>query len=126
MVIIFITHVIGWAVAIAMAAFVSNLIVPRFEQSAAEFKLALPLPTALVVQFAVYVRNGTAYPVLTGLAVAHSLAAAAWLSRGGPGRRRLYRLLLTLLLGAVVLFAVLALFLPMIALIDNLAGSSGK
>ena len=41
MVFIFITHVIGWAVAIAMAAFVSNLIVPKFEQSAEENRARL-------------------------------------------------------------------------------------
>ena len=125
-VVIFFTHIVGWAVAIAMAAFVSVYLAPKFEQAAADFKLALPLPSALVLRFAVHVRDGTMYPVLTFLALAHSLAAAAWLSRGGRGRRQLYRLLLTLLLGAVVLFVVLALFLPMVGLMDSLGGASGK
>ena len=122
----FVGHIIGWAIGIGMFAWVSIYIVPRLERTFADYKLALPFPTMVLLRAAASARDGDLYLLLVPLGIAHSLAAAVYLRRAGRGRRMTYRLVLLLLVSALSLFVILGLFLPMVGLINSLSGGAGS
>jgi type II secretory pathway component PulF len=123
---IFAAHVVAWAMGLGMFAWLSVYVVPRYERTIADYKLALPYPTMLLLLAAANARAGGLFVLLVPVAIAHSLAAALWLRRGGRGRRAVYRLVVTLVLGAAVLFVLLGLFLPMVGLWNSLGGAGGS
>ena len=122
----FVGHLVGWAVGLGMFAWLSIYVVPRYERTIADYQLDLPHATKLLLLTAAGVRDGGVFLLLAPLAVAHSLGAALFLRRAGRGRRATYRLVLTFVLGALVLFVVLGLFLPMVSLINSLSGARGS
>src|SRR5258708_3179434 len=115
----------GWAAALMMLWWVSTYIVPKLEQTAADYKLRLPVPTVVVTHVAAGAREGGLFIVLVPLAIGHSVFAALWHRRAGRGQRRAYRLLLFLVVAGVALFVILGLFLPTVGLINSLSGSAG-
>ena len=123
---VFVGHLVAWAVGVGMFAWLSIYVVPRYERTLADYKLALPYPTALLLLAAANARDGRLFLLLGPLAIGHSLAAAAFLRRAGRGRRMTYRLVLFLVLAAVALFVILGLFLPMVGLINSLSGGAGS
>ena len=122
----FASHLVGWALGLGLFAWLSVYVVPRYERSIAEYQLDLPGATRLLLLAAANARHGHIFLLLVPLGIAHALEAAAFLRRAGRGRRAAYRLVLTLVLAAVALFVILALFLPMVALINSLSGAGGS
>ena len=117
-------HLMGWAAGLLMLWWMSVYVIPNFERTAADFKLNLPYATKVVFSIAGRARDGGLFVLLVPLAIGHSVFAALWHRRAGRGPRLVYRLLLFLAVASVTLFVILALFLPMVGLIDGLAGGA--
>jgi hypothetical protein len=119
-----VNHLIGWCVAIALLTWVSVYIVPKFEQTAAEYQVGLPYPTKVLLGITSRARDGVLFVTLVPLAIGHSVGAALWHRRATRGQRLVYRLLVLLMVAAASLFVILGLFLPMIGLINSLSGGA--
>ena len=121
----FFGHLVGWTLGLGLFAWLSVYVVPRYERTIADFQLDLPYASKLLLLAAANARDGGVFLLLVPLGIAHALAAAVFLRRAGRGRRTAYRLVVTLVLGAVVLFVVLALFLPLVGVMNSLGGAGG-
>ena len=101
-------------------------VIPRFEQIFKDFRLDLPGPTKLLLAVSRWFTNdyGWAFSVAACTALAVGLAFLD--ERARRRRRWLYPLLALLLFIGAVVFVILALFLPMISLMDGISGTSKK
>src|SRR6478752_3467993 len=88
----FFGHLVAWGIGLGMFAWLSIYVVPRYERTLADYKLALPYPTTLLLLAAANARDGRLFLLLVPAGIAHSLAAAVFLRRAGRGRRATYRL----------------------------------
>lgn len=125
----FLMHLLIWSLALAVPAVILLFVVPRFEALLRDFKVQLPLVTRLVLQAShalIHQHAWIALPLLPLLlATLSTLASGA--PRDLPELRRSYRLtrlLASLLLAALALLLIAALFLPLVNLIDAVAGTS--
>jgi hypothetical protein len=106
----FASHLSGWAFGAVLLLTPCLFILPRYEPLLAEYRAEVPQATRYALAASRWVRHYGL--LLVPVAVAHSVAVAAWYPRAGLARRRLYRLALTLAACALFGFVILALFLP--------------
>jgi type II secretory pathway component PulF len=118
-------HLIGWALLETLLIVMVTRVLPRFEEIFNDFKLDLPAPTKTLL--ALSRGSGIMLVIVTAaVSIAHAFAAAAWYPHSSRFGRFLYGLVLFLLSAAVIAFVVLALFMPMISLIDGVSGSGSR
>ena len=120
----FASHLSGWVLGSALLMLPCLFILPRYEQTLADFKAEVPAATRFALGAARLFREYGI--VLAPVALAHALIIAFWYPRAGVTTRRVYRLALTLfvcLLFGVVIFA---LFMPMISLTNSLTPGVGR
>jgi type II secretory pathway component PulF len=118
----FFTHLATWAVLAVAYLAVTVLAVPKFEAIFKDFKLDLPLLTKLLLTFSRWPNAILGVMLLVVLAAGDSVCAGFLHRKLSPTARRFYRLAVYLLLAGAVLFLALALLLPLIALMDGIAG----
>jgi type II secretory pathway component PulF len=120
----FARHVTGWVLAGAALLGAVLFILPRFEEQLKDFKIDLPALTKGMLYAARFVR--TAWFLLIPVALAHAALAGLWYPHAGLWARRVYRLLLSLVVCALFAAVILALYQPVVALYDGLAGPRPK
>ena len=122
-----VVHLMGWTLFTTVILLLAVFIVPRFGEIFMDYRLDLPYPTKVLLRVSRFLTDGGAERFLLLLLLpipfVHALAAGLLYPRAGRGRRLMYRLLVTLAITGVVLFVVLALFLPYIALINAVSGN---
>ncbi|HZL38415.1 MAG TPA: hypothetical protein VFC78_24085 [Tepidisphaeraceae bacterium] len=116
-----ISRLIGSYLAYAVVMAVLVGVVPKFSRIFTDFNLALPLPSVLLVRASqlciTHYLWAVLLPVPAGWALLTSMAAGS-----SPSRRRWVRLGAFMLVAAFLIFAILALFMPMISLINGMSG----
>jgi hypothetical protein len=120
----FARHLVGWALAGAALMGAVLFILPRFEEQLKDFRIDLPELTKLVLYSARFLR--TFWFLLVPVAVAHAALVGLWYPHAGLLARRFYRLLLSLVVCLLFAAVILALYQPVVALYDGLAGARPK
>jgi hypothetical protein len=113
---------VRFILAIAVMLFVLLIfltVIPRFERTFADFGIKLPLITQIVLDISRFLQTPLGWVAAAVIACIVGVTVAVL-----PIPRRWLRLLVILLLAMVVISLALAVFLPMIQLIDNI--SAGK
>ena len=123
----FLSPFLSFGTLFGIIALAMVVVIPRFEQTFRDFRLDLPGPTKVLLSISRWFANdyGWAYSVAACTALA---AGLAFLYVHGRRRGRwFYPLIATLLLIGAMVFVILALYLPMISIVDGISvNSSGK
>jgi hypothetical protein len=120
----FTRHLTGWALACAALLGAVLFILPRFEEQLKDFRIDLPALTKEMLYAARFSR--TYWFLLVPVALAHAALVGLLYPHAGLGARRAYRLLLSLAVCALFAAVILALYQPVVALYDGLAGARPK
>jgi hypothetical protein len=94
------------------------LVLPRFEESFKDYEIELPATTKAIYALKRIASDLVWLVLLASLPVAMGFAAGPL----SPGGKRMFRLIVTLLMGGLVVFTVLAIGQPLIMLMENLSG----
>ena len=120
----FVRQLIGWVLASFVLVVPCLFILPRYEEQLRDFRVPLPFLTQLTLYTARLVR--TFWFVLIPLGLAHASIIAVWYPHAGLTARRVYRLLLSLVVSLLFAAVILSLYLPVIALNNALSGVNSK
>ena len=104
--------------AILVGAFIVIMlfVVPRFEDVFRDYKMELPFVTKLLLATSRVAAGGWWAPLML---IPPGLAFVV--AQFGPAGRRLARIVVMLLLGALVLFVALGIFMPMLTFIEGIS-----
>ena len=119
----FLPPFLSFGAAIGVITLAMVFVIPRFEQIFKDFKMDLPGPTKLLLAISRWFTNNYGWAVS---AVACTALAVGLAFLDGRARRRgrwFYPLLAALVFVGVVVFVVIALFLPMITLVEGISGT---
>jgi type II secretory pathway component PulF len=107
-------------------------VLPQFERIFKDFKTELPGITKVLLAFGRWVGNDYGWVMMLPIVVGVPFAVGWLLSLGGTNaedykwRRRWASLLSVIVMGLIALLIILALFAPMISLIQSVSGGSLK
>jgi hypothetical protein len=120
----YVAHLIRWALVAGTVAVVLAGIVPRFEQIFRDFKIQLPWPSQFLLTLSHWFVHDMGWLALAPLPFL--LAYLMSLPGGTPRERRKVRhwerLLAFLIVAIFLVYVVMALFMPLISLIQAMSG----
>jgi type II secretory pathway component PulF len=109
-----------WSLAVVVVwMLILVLVLPRFEEMFADFKMELPLATKLLFTLRTLVEYGGFVLLLLAPFVLGFVSAPM-----SPGGRRALRMVITLVFGIVVGLTVLGIFQPLMSLMGGMSGNS--
>jgi hypothetical protein len=110
--------IFAWSGAVVFAWLaITLLVVPRFESAFRDFKMELPATTKALLTL-MRIASGPVWLVLL-LSIPFALGFAA--GPLSPPGRRAFRIIATLVMGALVVFTVLAIVQPLMMLVEGIS-----